>query len=163
LPRVTDKMPHNFQHLGMIGLLFPNAKVVHCMRDPMDNCLSIFKQDFKSLHKYAYNLEELGWHYLLYRELMEHWRQVLPEGFIFDFQYEELVADQEGMTRRLIDFCGLEWDENCLQFHDTERAVKTSSQMQVRKGIYTDSIKLWQRYEQQLQPLIRVLQGGDAI
>jgi tetratricopeptide (TPR) repeat protein len=155
--RVTDKMPHNFLMLGMIHLAIPNAKVIHCRRDPMDNCLSIFKQDFKSTHKYAYDLEELGNHYRRYTDLMQHWQDALPEGAVFDLQYEEMVADQEGVSRKLLEFCGLPWDDNCLRFHETERAVLTASQSQVRKEIYSDSVELWRRYEEQLQPLIKAL------
>jgi tetratricopeptide (TPR) repeat protein len=155
--RVTDKMPHNFLLLGLVSLVLPKAKVIHCRRNPVDNCLSIFKQDFSSMHKYAYDLTELGGYYCLYEDLMQYWHQVLPEGFIFDLQYEEMVADQEGMTRKLLEFCGLPWDDSCLSFHETERAVRTASQTQVRKKIYKDSVQLWQRYEQQLQPLIKAL------
>jgi tetratricopeptide (TPR) repeat protein len=155
--RVTDKMPLNFLILSVIALMLPRAKVIHCRRDPVDNCLSIYKQDFKAMHKYAYDLEELGGYYRLYEDLMQHWRRVLPEGFVFDLQYEEMVADQEGMTRKLLEFCELPWDDSCLSFHETERAVRTASQTQVRKKIYTDSVKLWKHYEQQLQPLIETL------
>jgi Tfp pilus assembly protein PilF len=155
--RITDKMPHNFLYLGMIRLMLPRAKVIHCRRDPIDNCLSIYKQDFKATHKYAYDLDELGGYYRLYEELMGHWRRVLPEGAVFDLQYEEMVADQEAMTRKLLEFCELPWEDSCLRFHETKRAVVTASQAQVRKKIYTDSVKLWQRYEQQLQPLIEAL------
>ncbi len=161
--RVTDKMPHNFLYLGVIRLMFPHAKVIHCRRNPIDNCLSIFKQDFTSLHKYAYDLEELGSYYLLYNDLMEHWRNTLPEGYMLDLVYEDMVADQEGMSRRLLDFCDLPWEDGCLEFHTTERAVKTASQAQVRRKIYTDSVKLWQHYADQLQPMIRILQDGNVI
>jgi Tfp pilus assembly protein PilF len=155
--RVTDKMPHHFLLLGLIPLVFPHAKVIHCRRDPVDNCLSIYKQDFRTTHKYAYDLEELGGYYRLYEDLMQHWHRVLPHGFVFDLQYEEMVADQEGMTRKLLEFCELPWDDSCLSFHETERAVRTASLIQVRKKIYTDSVKLWKHYEQQLQPLIETL------
>ncbi len=162
-PRVTDKMPHNFVNLGVIRLMFPQAKIIHCQRNPIDNCLSIFKQDFTSLHKYAYDLKELGSYYLLYNDLMQHWRNTLPSGYMLDLVYEDLVADQEGMTKRLLEFCDLPWEDGCLKFHTTERAVKTASQAQVRRKIYTDSVKLWQRYEQQLQPMIQILQDGGVI
>ncbi len=155
--RVTDKMPHNFFLLGLIHLAMPNAKVIHCRRDPVDNCLSIFKQDFKATHEYAYDLEELGGYYRLYADLMQHWHSVLPEGSIFDLQYEDMVADQEGISRKLLEFCGLPWDDACLRFHETKRAVRTASQSQVRKEIYSDSVELWRRYEEQLQPLIKAL------
>jgi tetratricopeptide (TPR) repeat protein len=156
--RITDKMPHNFLHVGMIHLMLPNAKIIHCKRDPIDNCLSIFKQNFVGSHKYAYEQSELGGYYLLYQELMQHWHEVLP-GFMFDLQYEDMVADQEGMTRQLLEYCDLPWDDSCLQFHKSERVVKTASYTQVRKKIYSDSVQLWKRYEQDLQPLINALTG----
>lgn len=156
---ITDKMPHNFLHVGMIRLMLPNAKIIHCKRDPIDNCLSIFKQNFGGVHKYAYDLAELGGYHLLYQDLMEHWNKVLP-GFVFELQYEDMVADQEGMTRKLLEFCGLPWDDNCLQFHKSERTVKTASYTQVRKKIYSDSVQLWKRYEQELQPLISALDAN---
>ncbi len=156
--RVTDKMPHNFLYVGLIRLMLPNAKVIHCRRDPIDNCFSIFKHNFQVLHKYAYDLDELGNYYLLYKDLMDHWHKTLP-GFMFDLQYEDMVADQEGMTRKLLEFCDLPWDDVCLQFHKSERTVKTASYTQVRKKIYSDSVQLWKRYEQELQPLIAALSG----
>jgi len=160
--RITDKMPHNFLHVGMIRLMLPNAKVIHCRRDPIDNCLSIFKQNFGGVHKYAYEQTELGGYHLLYQDLMEHWGSVLP-GFMFELQYEDMVADQEGMTRKLLEFCDLPWDDNCLQFHKSERTVKTASYTQVRKKIYSDSVELWRRYEQELQPLITALSGKSSV
>ncbi len=156
--RITDKMPHNFLYVGMIRLMLPNAKIIHCQRDPVDNCLSIFKQNFAGLHKYAYDQRELGGYHLLYQDLMAHWRKALP-GFMFELQYEDMVADQEGMTRKLLEYCELPWDDNCLQFHKSERTVKTASYTQVRKKIYTDSVELWRRYEEELQPLINALDG----
>lgn len=158
---ITDKMPHNFLYLGMIWLMLPRAKVIHCRRNPIDTCLSIFKQDFRSLHKYAYDLEELGEYYLLYRDLMEHWRKVLPEGFVHEVNYEDMIADQEGISRRLVQFCGLPWEEGCLQFHTSARTVKTASVTQVRKKIYRDSVDLWRLYGNQLDPLIRILGEAD--
>lgn len=159
--RITDKMPHNFLHVGMIRLMLPNAKIIHCKRDPIDNCLSIFKQNFGGVHKYAYELSELGRYHLLYQDLMEYWNRVLP-GFMFELQYEDMVADQEGMTRKLLEFCELPWDESCLQFHKSERTIKTASYTQVRKKMYSDSVQLWKRYEQELQPLISALAGDSA-
>jgi tetratricopeptide (TPR) repeat protein len=158
--RVTDKMPHNFLHVGMIRLMLPNAKIIHCKRDPIDNCLSIFKQNFGGVHKYAYEQTELGRYHLLYQDLMEHWNRVLP-GFMFELQYEEMVADQEGMTRKLLEFCELPWDDNCLHFHKSERTVKTASYTQVRKKMYSDSVQLWKRYEQELQLLISAINDKE--
>jgi hypothetical protein len=143
----------------MIRLMLPNAKIIHCKRNPIDNCLSIFKQNFTALHKYSHNLDELSGYYLLYQDLMDHWNRVLP-GFMFELQYEDMVADQEGMTRSLLEFCELPWDDSCLQFHKSERTVKTASYTQVRKKIYSDSVQLWKRYEQELQPLISALESN---
>ncbi len=161
--KVTDKLPHNFLHLGIIRVIFPNARIIHCQRDPIDNCLSIFKQNFTGKHKYAYDLNELGHYYLLYSELMSHWYDVFPDNTILQVKYEDMVANQEGMTKHILEYCDLPWEENCLQFHKTERAVLTASQKQVRRKIYTDSVKLWQRYEEQLQPLIEVLEAGNVL
>lgn len=156
--RITDKMPHNFLHVGMIRLMLPNAKVIHCKRNPIDNCLSIFKQNFGGVHAYAYDQAELGGYHRLYQDLMAHWNKVMP-GFMFELQYEDMVADQEGMTRKVLEFCDLPWDDSCLQFHKSERTVKTASYTQVRKKIYSDSVELWKRYEQELQPLVSALAG----
>jgi tetratricopeptide (TPR) repeat protein len=154
---ITDKMTGNFIHIGMIKLILPNAKIIHCRRDPIDNCLSIFKNYFLGMgHQYAYDQVELAEYYNQYQRLMNHWQNVLPD-FIFNVQYEKLINDQKGQTSELLKFCGLDWDDACLKYHQTERAVKTASAAQVRKPIYTDSIKLWKRYELQLSPLIEVL------
>jgi tetratricopeptide (TPR) repeat protein len=155
---ITDKMPDNFLRIGLIKTILPNAKVIHCTRNPMDNCFSIFKNDFKGLFKYAYDMDELGKYYKLYRDLMEYWEKNLPE-FICSIKYEELVSDQESQTKNLLDFCNLSWDEACLSFHKTERRVGTSSLAQVRKPIYKDSVELWKRYENQLQPLKKAIYG----
>lgn len=151
--RVVDKMPHNFQVLGFIALLFPNARIIHCRRNPVDTCLSCFIQHFSRSHSYNTDLEMLGRYYREYDRLMTHWKAVLPLSMI-DVHYEELVADQEGASRRLIEFLGLDWDESVLAFHKTERAVKTPSRWQVRQPIYTSSMERWRNYEKHLGPLI---------
>jgi tetratricopeptide (TPR) repeat protein len=154
---ITDKMPPNFRLIGMIKLMLPKATIIHCCRDPLDTCLSIFKNDFSSSgNDYAYDLGELGQYYTLYRDLMRHWHSVLP-GFIYDIHYEDVVADQEGQSRALLAHCGLEWDDACLAFHRTDRPVHTASAAQVRRPIYTDSIQAWKRYEKQLGPLLAAL------
>ncbi len=157
-PRITDKMPHNFLNIGYIRKALPNAKIIHCRRDPMDNCLSIFKQEFAGSLSFAYDQEELGRYYLLYEDLMRHWHEAMP-GIIYDIQYEELVADQESQTRKLLEYCGLPWDDACLSFHKTERRVATASFTQVRQPIYRDSVQLWKRYERQLEPLRRIIES----
>ncbi len=150
--RVSDKMPGNFLRVGLIAALFPNARIIHCRRDPQDTCLSIYFQNFEGHHTYAYDLSNLGHYYREYERLMDHWRRVVPTP-ILDMPYEDVVADQEGMTRRLLEFCDLEWDERCLAFHESERSVHTSSFAQVRKPIYTSSVAKYKRYEKHLGPL----------
>jgi hypothetical protein len=153
---IVDKMPQNFLYLGLIALLCPEAPIVHCRRSPMDNCLSIYFQDFRGDHPYAYDLENLGFYYKQYQRLMEHWKQVLPNPII-DFDYEEMVANPEQQTRRLIDFVGLEWDDNCLQPHKAKSTIKTASIWQARQPIYTKSVERWRNYEAHLGPLMQAL------
>ncbi|SDF92927.1 Tetratricopeptide repeat-containing protein [Limimonas halophila] len=159
-PRVTDKMPHNFTLVGLIAILFPNARIIHCMRDPVDVCLSCFRQNFAAPHPYSLELSDLGHHYRQYRAYMAHWRQVVPSEQLYEVQYEELVQDQERVSRELVDHIGLDWDDNCLQFHQKERAVKTASLAQVRQPIYTKSMKKWKPYAPYLGELFRAL--GDC-
>jgi tetratricopeptide (TPR) repeat protein len=150
---ITDKMPHNFLWIGAIILALPNAKIISCLRDPLDNCLSIYKNHlFAEVHKYAYDLRELGHYYLLFQDLMRYWHEVFP-GKIYDISYEKLVLDQEAETRKLLAHCDLSWDDACLSFHKTPRIVATASAVQVRKPIYKNSVQLWKRYEKQLQSL----------
>lgn len=156
--RIIDKMPHNFQSIGMIALLFPNAKIIHCTRDPIDNCISCFFNTFNERHGYNTDLRTLGLYYREYARLMRHWYALLP-GRIHECRYEAMIADQEAESRRLIDFLGLPWDEACLNFHETERSVTTPSRWQVRQPIYASSVKRWKRYENKIQPLIEAL--GD--
>ena len=156
--RATDKNPHNYEMLGLIAILFPNAKIVHCRRDAMDTCVSCFMQNFNDSHGYNSDLTVLGQYYREYSALMDHWRDVLPLKF-FELNYEDMVADQEGMSRKLIDFVGLEWDDACFDFFNTERTVATPSRWQVRQPIYTTSVKRWKRYEAHLGPLKEAL--GD--
>lgn len=155
--RITDKMPHNFQLVGLIEQLFPCARVIHCVRDPMDTCLSIFATAFNASHPYATDLGALGHYYRHYYEpIMEHWKAVctLP---ILDLHYETLIDDQETVTRQLLDFCGLDWYEGCLRFHTTQRAVSTPSKNQVRQPLYRGAIQRWRHYAHQLQPLREAL------
>lgn len=158
-PFITNKMPGNFLHLGLISLALPEAKIIHLNRDPMDNCLSIYKKLFAHGHQYAYNPEWLGEYYHLYLQLMEHWRRVLP-GRFFDLCYEKLVRDQDGETRRLLDYCGLGWHDDCLRFYEHQRPVFTASSVQVRQPLTNRSIGLWKKYENILLPLTRFLEQG---
>jgi tetratricopeptide (TPR) repeat protein len=159
---ITDKMPNNFQLIGMIRLMLPNAKIIHCCRDPLDTCLSIFKNLFTANgHYYAYDLADLGRYYSLYSDLMNHWHHILP-GVIHDIRYEDMVLGQETQTRALIEFCELDWDEACLNFQKTDRPVHTTSSVQIRKPIYKDSIQSWKRYENRLSPLRAALPDSIA-
>ena len=157
---ITDKMPANFLFIGMIKLMLPNAKIIHSVRSPEDTCLSIFKQNFIGTHDYAYDMTELGQYYRLYSDIMNHWHTQFP-GVIYDIKYEHLIANQEDETRKLLKFCNVEWDDNCLNFHKTARDVHTASNVQVRQSIYSSSVAGWRRYEKQLQPLTNAL--GDLI
>ena len=159
--RITDKMPGNFMHLGFIALLFPRARVIHCMRDPLDVCVSNYLTRFTAGNPYAFDLTNLGLYYRQYERLMDHWRRVLPIPML-EVRYEDLIADQAGVSRRLIDTCGLAWDDRCLAFHKTERVVLTASDQQVRQPIYSNSIGRWRRYEKHLGPLKSAL-GKDAL
>jgi len=155
--RITDKMPINFVYAGLIHLVLPHARIIHARRDPLDTCLSCFATLFAKGQQFTYDLAELGQFYRAYDRLMQHWRAVLPSGVMLEVQYEELVADLEGQARRIVDHCGLQWDEACLLFHETERPVRTASAVQVRQPIYHTSVGRWRRYERQLAPLIEVL------
>jgi tetratricopeptide (TPR) repeat protein len=155
--RVVDKLPVNFTHLGLIARLFPNARIIHCRRDPLDVGLSCFTELFEMERDFTLDLTHFGEYFLEYERLMAHWRAVLPNA-IHEQRYEELVADPETHTRALIAHCGLDWDDACLRFHETDRAVMTPSRWQVRQPIYSGSVGRWQRYAEQLQPLRRVLE-----
>jgi hypothetical protein len=149
---IVETTPTNFLHLGKIALLFPEARVVHCRRDPMDTCLSIYQHPLSAAHAYAHDLETLGNYYREYELLMQHWDQVVPNP-ILDLQYESLVSDFEPTVRALVEFCGADFEEQCLRFHETRRQVKTPSASQVRQPIYQSSVGRWRRYERELEPL----------
>ncbi len=155
--RITDKMPGNHLFIGLIHLMLPNARIIHVSRNPVDTCLSCFTKLFGHGHEYSYDLSELGRHYAGYARLMKHWHDVLPEGAFLDVQYEELVADTETQARRLIDYCGLEWNDACLNFHETKRSVRTASMAQVRQPIYKSSVERWRNYEKSIAPLLEAL------
>ena len=154
---MTDKMPSNFLRIGLIHSVFPNARIIHCRRNPVDVCLSIYFQNFSGHHPYAYDLDDLAFYHQEYQRLMAHWREVIPQDRLFEFDYENLVAEQEGMSRKLLAFVGLEWEDACLDFHKNERAVKTASIRQVREKIYTRSVERWRNYEPYIRPLLRLL------
>ncbi len=156
-PYFTDKMPNNFPSIGLLQLILPNAKIVNARRHPLDSCMGSYKQLFFKGQAFSYDLVEIGEYYLEYQRVMDYWHALLP-GKILDVQYEEMVLDQENQTRRLIDYCGLPWDDNCLRFYETDRAVNTASSEQVRQPMYSKSVYSWRRFEKQLQPLIDVLE-----
>jgi len=154
--RVTDKMPQNFVHLGLIQQLFPGARIIHTMRNPFDTCLSCYFTNFAGYLPFTYDLAQLGRYYNQYRRLMAHWRRVIRLPMM-EIQYENLVNDPQTYSRELIEFCGLPWDDACLDFHKSKRVVLTASHDQVRRPIYKESIERWRAYEAQLQPLTEVL------
>ena len=151
--RVTNKMPSNFLFIGLIHMTLPNARIIHTVREPVETCISCFSKLFALEHNYTYDLAELGRYYRGYQRLMAHWHQALPPGRILDVHYEDVVADLERQARRIIAHCGLNWDERCLAFHQTDRPVRTASAMQVRRPIYTNSIRRQRVYETFLEPL----------
>jgi len=151
--RVTDKTLVNFLYLGLISQMFPKARIIHCMRDPRDTCLSIYFQNFDESHYYANRLENLGAYYSLYRKVMKHWKSLLGTR-ILEIQYEDMVKNQEKKSRELIEFVGLEWDERVLKFYESKRSVVTASYDQVRQKIYTGSRARWKNYEKYIGPLV---------
>lgn len=154
--RITDKMPDNFLRIGLIKTLFPHARIIHCQRNSMDTCTSIFLNYFADGNKYSFDLAEIGQYYLDYTRLMEHWSSLFPSE-ILNVQYEELVMNQEIVSRQLIEYLGLEWDESCLDFYNNKRAVRTTSNLQVRQPIYNNSINRWKHYEKHLEPLAAII------
>ncbi len=156
-PYFIDKNPNNFIFIGLLRLVLPGVKIINAMRHPLDSCFGTYKQLFASGQPFSYDITELGEYYLQYHRLMDHWRRVAP-GFSLDVQYEDVVADLEGQVRRILDFCNLPFEENCLRFHETERAVKTASSEQVRQPIYSSSVNLWRNYEGHLGELIKILE-----
>ena len=156
--RVIDKMPANFLHLGLIHASLPDARIIHLRRGAIDTCLSIYFQDFKATLSYANDLDDLAHYYAQYLRVMKHWQSILPENAILDMPYEELVQDQEGSSRRMLEFIGLPWDPRCLDFHQTRRSVLTASKWQVRQRISQSSVGRWRNYERHVGPL-RALAG----
>lgn len=156
IKRITDKMPGNYLNLGLIASILPEAKIIHCCRNPLDTCLSNYKQNFMVGQYWSYDLEELGAEYLRYLDLMAYWHEQFP-GRILDIHYEDTVHDLETQARQLIDYIGLEWNDACLEPHKQKRAVLTASKSQVTQPVYTSSVEKWKIYEKQLQPLVDIL------
>lgn len=156
--RITDKMPANFLHIGMIHLMLPQARIIHAMRDPMDSCFSCYSRLFAGNNlDFAYRLETVGRYYVRYIQMMRHWQRVLPLGTVLDVRYEDMVTDTEGQARRLLAYLGLPWDERCLAFHQNQRVVRTASVAQVRKPIYRSSVARWKHFEAHLAPLLEIV------
>ncbi len=153
---ICDKLLSNFRYLGLILNVFPNAKIIHTCRNPIDSCLSTFGINFAD-QAFTYDLGEIGRYYREYALMMQHWHKVLPVDAILDVRYEDVVADTEGSARRILDFCGLEWDDACLRFHETDRPVRTASVAQVRQPIYQSSARKWQPSKEKLEPLLKGL------
>jgi tetratricopeptide (TPR) repeat protein len=151
--RVSDKMPANFLYAGLIHAAFPRARIIHMQRHPLDTCLSIYFQNFFRVGAYANDFDDLAHYYGEYRRVTDHWRTVLPQRALLEVPYEALIADQEGWTRRMLDFIGLPWDPKCLDFHRTDRVVVTASRWQVRQKITAISVGRWRNYEKHLAPL----------
>ena len=149
--RVTDKLPTNFKWVGLIKLILPNSKIIHCKRNPQDNCLSIFKNHFTSGKvNFAYNLNEIVDFYNLYLDLMNFWNDLLP-NFVVNINYEDLINNSEFEIRKLLKSCNLDWSDNCLNFYKNKRPIRTASDVQARSKIYKSSIGLWKNYEKNLK------------
>ena len=151
-PFFIDKMPNNFRHIGLIHMILPNAKIIDARRGAMGCCFSGFKQLFAEGQEFTYGLEEIGQYYADYVRLMDHWDTVLP-GKILRVRYEEVVSDLDTQVRRLLDYCGLPFEEACLNFHQTERAVRTASSEQVRQPIFKSGVDQWENFSNFLDPL----------
>jgi tetratricopeptide (TPR) repeat protein len=160
--RITDKLPLNFRYAGLIHAALPNARMIHAMRNPVDTCISCYSQNFLGDQPWAYDLAEIGRYYRGYARLMAHWRDVLPPNAMLEVQYEDVVDNLEAQARRIVAFCGLEWDDACLRFYETQRPVRTASAAQVRQPIYRRSVNRWQQYGDLLRPLTDVLYAGGA-
>jgi hypothetical protein len=148
--------------LGLVRIVFPNARIIHCRRDPVDTALSIYFQNFATRMDFAYDRGDIVAAYRAYARLMAHWLSVIPEDRLFEVRYEDLVADQEAQTRRLIAFCGLDWSDACLQPEKNRRSVQTASLWQARQPIYKTSVQRWRRYEPWLGELRELLEADAS-
>ncbi len=157
--RFTDKMPLNYLYCGLIRRALPNAKIVHLTRHPMAAGYAMYKSLFKDGYPFSYDLDEIAQYYIAYRKLMDHWSAVMP-GAVYSLSYEILVADQIDETRRLLEFCGLDWEDACAEFHRNPSATTTASASQVRRPIYDSSVAQWRHYAAQLAPLSAALESA---
>ncbi len=156
-----DKLPTNFQWLGAIYALFPDASIIHMRRHPVEICLSAYRLHFTDGQLWSYDLKDMGRYYRLYHELMLHWKSILPEGTILDVRYEDMVNDLEGESKRIAQYIGIPWSEKCLEFHKSKSAVRTASLSQVRQPLYETSMNRWRKYEPYLKPLLDEI--GDLV
>ena len=154
-------MPNNFRHLGLIHLMLPNARIIDARREPMACCFSNLKQLFAQGQEFTYSVEDIARYYRTYLELMRHWDEALPPGRILRVQHEDVVEDLEGSVRRILDYCGLAFEPQCISFHETKRSVRTASSEQVRQAIYREGLGQWKHFEPWLEPLKSAL--GDAL
>ena len=162
LPRFVDKLPYNYLFLPHILAALPNARIIHLVRDPRDVCFSVYKQYFADAYPHSYRLDEMARHFVRYYRLMDVWRERFPGRFL-DVRYEDVVVDPEGNARRILGYLGLLWEDACAQFHQQDSAVSTASAVQVRQPAHTRSVGRWQRYQQQLQPALEILQREGVI
>jgi len=160
--RFIDKMPLNYLYVGLIHLALPNATIINLQRDPMDTCYAIYKQLFVDAYPFSYDLEELARYFVAYHGLMQHWNEVLP-GVVHTIHYEELVGDIEGKTRQMLSACDLDWQAQCLKFYENKEASTTASTAQIRRPVYKSSIGKWREYEEQLQPVLGILQQAGVL
>ena len=159
--RVTDKRPNNFQLIGFIHAVFPRARIIHCVRHPVDTCLSIYFQSFARRMDFAYDRDDLVSSFRQYQRLMAHWRNLLPEDRFLEVKYEELVSNPDKITRGMVRFCGLEWNDACLHSEHNKRAVRTASVWQVRQPVYKTSVARWRNYEPWLGAFQSLLADAD--
>jgi hypothetical protein len=155
-PHFVDKMPLNFLYAGLIHLSLPEAKIIHLTRHPMDTCYAIYKRLFQDAYPWSYDPGEVARYYLAYRQLMSHWKKVMP-GVIYDLAYEKLVTETESQARNVIAHCNLPWQAQCLHFHEQTQTSTTASASQVRQPVYSTSVGLWRKYARQLAPLANTL------
>jgi len=160
-PFFIDKNPNNFRHLGLVQLMLPNARIIDARREPMGCCFSNLKQLFAQGQEFTYSIEDIARYYRTYLELMRHWDEVLPPGRILRVYHDDVVEDLEGNVRRLLEYCGLDFEPQCVAFHETRRSIRTASSEQVRQAIYREGLDQWKHFSPWLGPLEDAL--GDAL
>jgi hypothetical protein len=159
--RIIDKTPLNFLYVGLLRAALPKARIIHVRRRPLEVCYAIYKTLFRMAYPFSYSLDDLGAYYLAYRQLMAHWRALDPDGLL-EIDYEDLVVNQEAVTRRLVDYCGLSWQPACLAFERNAQPTLTASAAQVRQPLYRSSLDRASAYLSELEPLVRILRDGGV-